>query len=170
MKALLFSALAFSVMVRHAGAQLDAPGAFSDFAACSHDVCTWVPESPKTEVFHRGELRYFVRLPKDEKQDGGRFRQAHGKKTLLDTDLKDLSASVSVAWSPNSEWFAVTWSDGGSLGTFHTRVFHIQGAIRWPSRVQPCVPIRNFDRGICARNAEIISRHMAGLTMDAILS
>jgi hypothetical protein len=50
-----------------------------------------------------------------------------GQKVLLTTPLKDLSASVSVVWSLKSDWFAVTWSDGGAIGNFHTRVFHVTG-------------------------------------------
>lgn len=38
-----------------------------------------------------------------------------------------MSASVFVVWSQRNDWFAITWSDGGAIGNFHTRVFHIAG-------------------------------------------
>lgn len=97
--------------------QLDAPGALSDFGVCGREVCTWVPELAAQKVYRRADMSYSV--------DGDTFELRRGNKVLLSTPLQDLSASVSVAWSPKSDWFSVTWSNGGAIGGFNTRVFHI---------------------------------------------
>ena len=104
-------------------AQVDAPAALSDFGACSGDTCTWVPEFAKQKIYSRGNLTYLIHVPPGE--GGGTFVMRQGAKVLLTTQLKDLSASASVVWSQKSDWFAVTWSDGGAIGNFHTRVFHV---------------------------------------------
>jgi len=105
-------------------AQLNAPGAFDDFAACKQLTCIWVPaEADKT--FQQGEFSYTVHLSPNE--NGGDFVLRRGKRTLLQTPLKDLSASVSVVWSPDKQSFAVTWSDGGAIGGFHVRAFRTKG-------------------------------------------
>jgi hypothetical protein len=106
-------------------AQLDAPMASSSFGACTQDGCMWVPEFAKQKVYRRGDLAYLVQMLPSEQ--GGTFVLRRDRKVLLTTPLKDLSASVSVVWSQKNDWFAVTWSDGGAVGGFHTRVFHIAG-------------------------------------------
>ncbi len=60
------------------------------------------------------------------KENGG-FTLIRDGKTILSTRLRNLSASVLVTWSEKNDWFAVTWSNGGAIGNFHTRVFHIAG-------------------------------------------
>jgi hypothetical protein len=50
---------------------------------------------------------------------------SRGLTGIFSTRLKDLSDSVFVVWSERNDWFAITWSDGGAIGNFHTRVFHI---------------------------------------------
>ncbi len=47
--------------------QLDAPGAFSNFAGCAHHTCTWVPWSVH-RIFQEGKLSYTV----DAKRRHGR--------------------------------------------------------------------------------------------------
>jgi len=107
------------------GAQLDAPMASSSFGACTRDTCMWVPEFAKQKVYRRGAFAYSVRMPPSE--EGGTFVLRRNRKVLLTTPLKELSASVSVVWSQKDDWFAITWSDGGAVGGFHTRVFHVAG-------------------------------------------
>jgi hypothetical protein len=121
---LLFVGVLFTATT---SAQLDAPTAISDagFSSCSRDACTFVPDSDHPKLYHRGDLIYTVELPPSD--EGGRFVLRRGEKILVATPLKDLSASVFVVWSGKSDWFSVTWSDGGAIGNFHTRVFHIQG-------------------------------------------
>ena len=103
-------------------AQLDAPTAFSDFAGCSHHTCIWVPWSTN-KTFQNGDLTYTV----DTKSKDGDFVLRKAGKELLRTPLTDLSASTSVVWSEDRTHFAVTWSDGGEIGGFHVRVFHVEG-------------------------------------------
>lgn len=106
-------------------AQLDAPGAFSDFSGCAHHTCTWVPANAH-KSFERGALTYTVETNERDENDGI-FTLRRGEKELLRTPLKGLSASVSVVWSDDASSFAVTWSDGGAIGNFHSRVFKIKG-------------------------------------------
>jgi hypothetical protein len=105
-------------------AQVDAPGAFSDFAGCSHHTCTWVPWSVQRD-FQEGDLIYTVDL-NGKGDTGGDFVLRRGDKELLRTTLKDLSASTSVVWSDDDKDFAITWSDGGEVGGFHVRVFSVE--------------------------------------------
>jgi len=130
-----------------AHSQLAAPTAISDagFSACSHNTCTFVPESEKPTVYRRGNLSYTVRVP--ARDEGGTFVMRRGRKVLLTTPLKDLSASVSVVWSQKSDWFAVTWSDGGAIGNFHTRIFHVVD-----EAVQEFPTVRNAFRSFRSRH------------------
>lgn len=102
-------------------AQLDAPGAFDSFSGCAHHTCTWVPGAVN-KTFTRGDLTYRVETHDDS---GGTFILERGREQILRTDLKDLSASVSVVWSDDQRNFAITWSDGGAIGNFHVRAFRI---------------------------------------------
>ena len=100
--------------------QLAAPTAISDFGytSCSHDSCLLVPDDEHPKTYRQGNLSFSV-------TESGRFTLSRGREGILTTRLKDLSASVFVVWSAGNDWFAITWSDGGAIGNFHTRVFHI---------------------------------------------
>ena len=102
--------------------QLPAPTAISDFGytSCSHGSCLFVPDDQHPKAHRQGDLSYTV-------TEGGKFTLSREKKVILSTSLKDLSASVFVVWSERNDWIAITWSDGGAIGGFHTRVFHIAG-------------------------------------------
>jgi hypothetical protein len=102
--------------------QLPAPTAISDFGytSCSHNSCLFVPDDQHPKAYRQGDLNYTV-------TESGKFTLSRGKKVILLTRLKDLSASVFVVWSERNDWVAITWSDGGAIGNFHTRVFHIAG-------------------------------------------
>jgi hypothetical protein len=117
-------------------AQLDAPTALSDFAGCAHHTCTWVPWSTH-KVFQQADLTYGVEVTGQDNH-GGVFILRRKGKELLRTPLKDLSASVSVVWSSNRNSFAITWSDGGAIGNFHVRAFHIDtdSVTEWPATKQ----------------------------------
>jgi hypothetical protein len=117
-------------------AQLDAPTALSDFAGCAHHTCTWVPWSTH-KTFKQGDLTYTVEVTNKD-DSGGEFVLRRVGKELLRTPLKDLSASASVVWSDDKKSFAITWSDGGAIGNFHVRTFHIDGdsVTEWPATQQ----------------------------------
>jgi len=102
--------------------QLDAPTAISDrgYSKCSQNSCLFVPVDEHPKTYRHENLSYSV-------SEGGKLIVRNGQKVILSTVLKDLSASVFVTWSSRSDWLAVTWSDGGAIGNFHTRVFHIDG-------------------------------------------
>jgi len=114
-------------------AQLDAPTALSDFSGCAHHTCTWVPWSTH-KTFKQGDLTYTVEVNSQD-DSGGNFVLLRAGKELLHTPLKDLSASTSVVWSDDKKSVAITWSDGGAIGNFHVRVFHIEGSsvTEWPA-------------------------------------
>jgi hypothetical protein len=107
----------------HLFAQLAAPGAFDDFSGCSHHTCTWVPYFAQ-KTFQRNDFSYFVDT--NGAENGATFVPKQNGKVLLRIPLKDLSASVSVVWSPASDALAVTWSNGGAIGGFDIRVFQIR--------------------------------------------
>ena len=114
-------------------AQMNAPGAFNEYASCSHHTCTWVPWLTH-KTFQQGDLSYTVEgMDKDE--NGGLLVLRRGAKELLRTKLKDLSASVSIVWSDDGRNLAITWSNGGASGGFDVRVFHVthDAVIEWPA-------------------------------------
>jgi len=102
--------------------QLPAPTAISGFGytSCSHSSCLFVPDDQHPKAYRQGDLSYTV-------TEGGKFTLSRRQKGIFSTRLKDLSASVFVVWSERNDWFAITWSDGGAIGNFHTRVFQIAG-------------------------------------------
>lgn len=118
------------------GAQLPAPIALSDFSGCARHTCTWVPWSTHRS-FQEGDLTYTVEVSSAQ-DSGGEFVLCRAGKELLRTPLKNLSASTSVVWADDKKSFAVTWSDGGAIGNFHVRVFHIEGdsVTEWPATNQ----------------------------------
>lgn len=118
-KAYLILALAVLSGCTQAFAQLATPHVFSGSSNCAHHTCTWVPLSTH-KTFQQGNLTYTV-------DAGGDFLLRREDKDLLRTPLNDLSASTSVVWSDDKRNFAVTWSDGGAIGGFYVRVFHIDG-------------------------------------------
>lgn len=110
--------LAVSATLR---AQIPAPGAYSHFAGCGQSTCVWVPFNTH-KTFHRGSYSYYVKAA----ERGGVFHLQRDGKPFFQTRLPELSASVSVSWAPDNSGFSVTWSDGGSSGTYHVKVFLIR--------------------------------------------
>ncbi|HEV2133887.1 MAG TPA: hypothetical protein VGR47_06450 [Terracidiphilus sp.] len=119
----IFVSTSVLVLGLHANAQLDAPGALDTFAGCAHHTCTWVPQVVD-KSFREGDLSYKVQAVSGE-DTGGIFVLAKEDKVLLKTRLEGLDASVSVVWSNDHKNFAITWSDGGAIGNFHVRAFHL---------------------------------------------
>jgi hypothetical protein len=107
-----------------ANGQLAAPGALDKFSGCAHHTCTWVPFIANRS-FRKGDFSYTVE-PIGE-GTGSTFVLARADKVLLRAHLQDLDASVSVVWAEDQKNFAVTWSDGGAIGGFHVRAFHVDG-------------------------------------------
>lgn len=103
-------------------AQIDAPTAISDFgyASCLKNSCLFVPDDQHPKTYRQGAFSYTV-------GEDGKFILSKDHKMVWSTMLKDLSASVFVTWSERDNRFAITWSDGGAIGNFHTRVFHLAG-------------------------------------------
>jgi hypothetical protein len=118
----VFSALSLLFACVAGTCQLPAPTAISDFgySSCSHSSCLFVPDDQHPKTYRQGNSSYTV-------TESGKFTLSRERKVIFSTNLKDLSASVSVVWSETSDWFAITWSDGGAIGSFHTRVFHLVG-------------------------------------------
>jgi hypothetical protein len=116
----VFSVISLLLACTPGRCQLAAPTAISDFGytSCSQNSCLFVPDDEHPKTYKQGTLSYSV-------TEGGRFTLNQERKMIFSTDLRDLSASVFVVWSGSNDWFAITWSDGGAIGNFHTRVFHI---------------------------------------------
>ncbi len=108
-----------------ARAQIDAPSALTQSSGCAHNTCAWVP-STKHKTFNAGDLTYTVEV-KPKEDTGGDFVLRRAGKELLRARLEALSASVSVVWSTDKRNFAITWTNGGEVGGFQVRVFHIEG-------------------------------------------
>jgi hypothetical protein len=39
--------------------------------------------------------------------------------------INDLSSNIEIVWAPDSRKFAITYSDGGAIGIFRTRVYQL---------------------------------------------
>jgi len=104
-----------------ATAQVEAQGAFDSFGGCSRHTCGWSLSSDPKE-FKAGDFSYSL-----NETTGYKFVVRRGKKVLLRTELADLSGSIRAVWSDDQRSFAITWSDGGSIGRFHVRAFRIDG-------------------------------------------
>jgi hypothetical protein len=116
----LFSTFSLLLACSTGLCQMAAPTAISDFgySSCSRNSCLFVPDDQHPMTYKRGEFSYTVK-------EDGTFMLSRDHKAILLTSLKDLNASVFVTWSEKNDWFAITWSDGGAIGNFHTRVFHV---------------------------------------------
>ncbi len=102
-------------------AQIPAPGVFSTVVRCSRSTCVWVPYNTH-KTFHRGPYAYHVKAA----QRGGTFYLRRGNRTIFQTRLHNLSASVSVSWAPGNSGFSITWSHGGVTGRYQAKAFLIR--------------------------------------------
>jgi hypothetical protein len=56
----------------------------------------------------------------------GSFRVLRAGTMIGVVRLLDLSADIKVTWSPDSQKFAITFSDGGAEGAFHAHLYELQ--------------------------------------------
>lgn len=56
----------------------------------------------------------------------GSFRVLRARTLIGLVKLLDLSADIKVIWSPDSQKFAITFSDGGAEGAFHAHLYELQ--------------------------------------------
>ena len=57
-------------------------------------------------------------------KDGSLRVERHGK-TIGTIPLPDVAADIKIAWAPDSQKLAVTYSDGGAEGLFHAHVYKL---------------------------------------------
>ncbi len=62
-----------------------------------------------------------IRLAQD-----GRFEVLDGVFPVTSISVKELSSNIEVGWSPDSTQFFISWSNGGAIGAFVSRVFRIE--------------------------------------------
>jgi hypothetical protein len=74
-----------------------------------------------------GTKAILVRPPTSAESDANHdvIVKAYGRE--LRTDLGTLG-NAEVAWAPDSRAFFATYSDGGNVGTYHVKVFHVTAA------------------------------------------
>jgi hypothetical protein len=65
--------------------------------------------------------RKTIRLMKD-----GSFAVFEGTAPLTSISVKELSSNIEVGWSPDSTQFFISWSNGGAIGAFVSRIFRIE--------------------------------------------
>ena len=56
----------------------------------------------------------------------GSFRILRGPREIGVVRLTDLSSNIEVMWSPDSEKFSITYSDGGAEGAFHAHIYELR--------------------------------------------
>ena len=56
----------------------------------------------------------------------GSFRVLQDNKEIGLVHLRGLSSNINVAWAPDSQKFAITYSDGGAEGAFHAHIFQLE--------------------------------------------
>jgi WD40 repeat protein len=58
------------------------------------------------------------------------FRVFDGKREIGAFHLHELSSNISIVWSPDSDRFAISYSDGGAIGGYHANIYQLErGAI-----------------------------------------
>ena len=50
-----------------------------------------------------------------------------GAQRIREISVAELSCNIEVGWSPDSEQFFISWSDGGAIGGYHVRAFRVEG-------------------------------------------
>jgi hypothetical protein len=58
---------------------------------------------------------------------GYKFRVKVGDQVISAITINDISSNVEVGWSPDSSQFFISYSDGGLVGRYHVRLFHLIG-------------------------------------------
>jgi hypothetical protein len=56
----------------------------------------------------------------------GSFRVVRAGTMIGRVKMLDLSADIKIVWSPDSQKFAITFSDGGAEGAFHAHLYELQ--------------------------------------------
>jgi hypothetical protein len=92
-----------------------------------------------------------VRTPNDE---NAWLRVYAGEQELAAFELRDLSASMFVDWSPDSRAFYFMWSNGGEVGGYEVRTFRIND-----NRVTETVATRTAERDFDRRHPCSTRRH-----------
>ena len=73
--------------------------------------------------------RYRVVLGARSENDSADLIRVYAGEELRGTfPLRDLSGSIFVKWSPDSQAFYVMWSNGGAIGAYKVRAFRVVGA------------------------------------------
>ena len=62
-----------------------------------------------------------IRLMKD-----GSFAVLDGASPVTNISVKELASNIEVGWSPDSTQFFISWSNGGAIGVFVSRIFRIE--------------------------------------------
>jgi hypothetical protein len=83
-----------------------------------------VPDAPRSVLIANiGDVSIYGRYAIGSENDAI-FTCKHGNRILQTIEVKDLwNPNGWLAVSPDKHTFAITWSDGGEIGGFHTRVF-----------------------------------------------
>src|ERR1700761_6197419 len=106
-------------------AQVTRPGALDSEQVCSGLTCVWTADSEQHARVGTFEAFLQPRGATTQERDVSPTDLVvlRESKVAARIFLKDLRASVTLTWALDYNAFAVTWSDGGSIGNFHTRVF-----------------------------------------------
>ena len=95
--------------------------------SCQAEVFT--PDAvPKNPVVASPNGRFLITLGgycDSENYEGGWLRVTERQRPLAQYGLRDLSAGIYIKWAPDSRAFYLMWDDGGNLGRYHLRVFHV---------------------------------------------
>lgn len=87
-----------------------------------HDYMLQDFNTGKTRVISPDRLKRAV-LARD-----GSLRILSAGRQLGIINLPEISADLSVIWSPDSENLGITYSDGGATGAFHAHVYRLMGS------------------------------------------
>ena len=100
----------------------------SDITALPYQQLTFdVPDSGETRIPLGNAVAYIGYRPHSESI--AQLKVFLGKHEIYSTMITDLwNPNGWIVLSPDHQWFAFTWSDGGAIGGFHTRLFEITQA------------------------------------------
>jgi hypothetical protein len=74
------------------------------------------------------------------------FEVLEGKQALGRVEFKDLNSNVRIQWSPDSDKLAITYSDGGAIGLYHSHVYSVAANGMNELKDVSEVPFKDFKR------------------------
>lgn len=109
----------------HAGSTIDAktwftPSGNGGFSAAAQNVCKERGTEPLADIWSPNHMRKITTRPSTEGDTTMSAVDEDGHEFVIDANAWPCPE---IAWSPTSDVFFVTYSDGGAVGTYHVSAY-----------------------------------------------